>query len=46
MSFNDHAEKPKMIREWPVALIAFGVVLTVVWAGLLVWLLLHLLHLV
>lgn len=34
----------KMIREWPVAVIVFGLVLSLVWAGLLVWLLLRLLH--
>ncbi len=42
MSFNDYPEKTKMIREWPVSLIALGVVLTVAWAGLRF--LLHLFH--
>ena len=35
-----------MIREWPAALIVFGIVLTLVWTGLLVWLFLHLLQVV
>jgi hypothetical protein len=34
----------KNIDRWPVALIVFGVALTIVWGGFLIWLLLHLLQ--
>jgi hypothetical protein len=33
-----------MIRDWPTALIVLGIVMSLVWAGLLIWLLLRLLH--
>jgi hypothetical protein len=36
----------KIIDRWPVMLIVFGVVLTLVWFGLLIWFPLHLLQLV
>jgi hypothetical protein len=36
----------KIINRWPMALIVFGIALTVVWVALLIWFTLHLLQLV
>ena len=36
----------KIMDQWPVVLVAFGAVLTLVWLGLLIWYPLHLLQLV
>lgn len=36
----------KIMDQWPVALVAFGGVLTLAWLGLLIWYPLHLLQLV
>ena len=47
MSIDGHLKKiQKLISQWPLALVAFGLVLTVVWAGLLGWLFFRLLHVV
>jgi hypothetical protein len=35
-----------IIDRWPVALIGFGAVLTLVWLGLLIWFPFHLLQLI
>jgi hypothetical protein len=45
--FNPQRNKPmKIIDRWPMALIVFGIALTVVWLALLIWFTLHLLQLV
>jgi hypothetical protein len=36
----------KIIDRWPMALIVFGIALTVAWVALLIWFTLHLLQLV
>jgi hypothetical protein len=36
----------KIAAQWPVAMIALGFVLTLVWLGALIWLSLHLLDVV
>jgi hypothetical protein len=44
-----HASKNKLMKiidRWPMALIVFGITLTVVWVALLIWFTLHLLQLV
>lgn len=43
---NTQRKSSRIISDWPMAVIALGIVLTLVWAGLLVWFLLHLLHVV
>lgn len=35
---------PKQSKAWPRAVIALAIIITIAWAGLLVWLPLHLLH--
>jgi hypothetical protein len=45
MSTDGHSkENRKLIAQWPAALVALGLVLTLIWAGLLFWLFLRLLH--
>ena len=39
-----HMLAPKQSKAWPRAIIALAIVLTLAWAGLLVWLPLRLLH--
>ena len=47
MSIDGHQKEIlKLIRQWPAALVALGLVLTLFWVGFLGWLFLHLLHLV
>jgi hypothetical protein len=45
MSTDGHSkENRNLIAQWPAALVALGLVLTLIWAGLLFWLFLRLLH--
>jgi hypothetical protein len=47
MSTDGHSkENGNLIAQWPTALVALGLVLTVVWMGLLGWLFLRLLHVI
>jgi hypothetical protein len=42
-SMGDQRKSTSIIRKWPTALIGLGIVLTFVWSGWLIWLMLHLL---
>ena len=43
---NTQRKSVKIIGVWRQALIALGIMLSLIWAGLLFWLLLRLIHLV
>jgi hypothetical protein len=43
---NTRRKSSKIVGAWPPALIALGIILSLVWSSLLVWLLLRLFHLV
>jgi hypothetical protein len=43
---GDRRKSFNIKSEWPTALVMLGIALTLVWSGLLVWLVFHLLHVV
>jgi len=45
-SMNTRRKSSKIVGAWPPALIALGIILSLVWSSLLIWLLLRLFHLV
>ena len=43
---NTRRKSPKSVGAWPPVLITLGIILSLVWSSLLIWLLLRLFHLV
>jgi hypothetical protein len=43
---NTWKKSSKIIGAWPIAVVALGIALTLVWSGLLAWYLLRLLQIV